>query len=79
MVKKPQMFTQQLRPQDRVAIVAYAGSAGLVLPSTLGTEKETIVKAIENLHAGGSTAGAQGLELAHKIAMSKWIRKEATA
>ncbi len=65
------MLTQQLRPQDRVAIVAYAGSAGLVLPSTPGTDKETIVKAIENLDAGGSTAGAQGLELAYKIAMGQ--------
>ena len=72
MVKRSlRMLTQQLRPQDRVAIVAYAGSAGLVLPSTPGTDKETIVKAIENLHAGGSTAGAQGLELAYKIAMEQ--------
>ena len=72
MVKRSlRMLTQQLRPQDRVAIVAYAGRAGLVLPSTPGTDKDTIVKAIENLHAGGSTAGAQGLELAYKIAMEQ--------
>jgi Ca-activated chloride channel family protein len=57
-----------LRPQDRVALVAYAGAAGLVLPSTPGSEKAEIRRAIERLEAGGSTAGGAGLELAYRIA-----------
>lgn len=62
------LLVDQLRPQDRVAIVAYAGSAGLVLPSTDGSEKETIHEAIEQLDAGGSTAGGEGIVLAYKVA-----------
>lgn len=62
------LLVNQLREEDHVAIVVYAGSSGLVLPSTSGTEKETILAAINNLHAGGSTAGAAGIELAYKVA-----------
>ncbi len=62
------LLVNQLREEDRVAIVVYAGSSGLVLPSTSGTEKEAILEAINNLHAGGSTAGAAGIELAYKVA-----------
>lgn len=62
------MLTDQLRPQDRVSIVVYAGNAGLVLPSTTGDEKEKIKAAIDNLSAGGSTAGGEGIQLAYKVA-----------
>jgi Ca-activated chloride channel family protein len=62
------LLTAQLREQDRVAIVVYAGAVGLVLPSTSGADKETIIAALENLQAGGSTAGGEGIKLAYAIA-----------
>jgi Ca-activated chloride channel homolog len=62
------MLVNQLRDQDRVAIVVYAGAAGLVLPSTPGSEKKIIMEALENLQAGGSTAGGAGIRLAYDIA-----------
>ncbi len=62
------LLVNQLRPQDRVAIVVYAGAAGLVLPSTAGDRKEQILDAIERLEAGGSTAGAAGIRLAYQTA-----------
>ena len=63
-----QLLTDQLRPEDRVAIVVYAGSAGLVLPPTNGDAKATIKDAIRRLQAGGSTAGGAGIQLAYKTA-----------
>jgi Ca-activated chloride channel homolog len=68
------MLTDQLRENDKVAIVVYAGNAGLVLPSTSGSQKNKIKDAIDNLEAGGSTAGGQGLELAYKIAGENFIK-----
>ena len=68
------LLVDQLREQDRVAIVVYAGSAGLVLPSTSGAERDRIMDAIEGLEAGGSTAGGQGLRLAYKVARENHIR-----
>lgn len=62
------LLVDQLREQDRVAIVVYAGSAGLVLPSTSGEEKMKIKDAIDRLEAGGSTAGGAGIRLAYKVA-----------
>ncbi len=62
------MLVKNLRAEDRVAIVVYAGAAGLVLPSTKGTERETILGAIEKLSAGGSTAGGAGIKLAYTVA-----------
>lgn len=70
-----QMLTNQLREKDRVAIVVYAGNAGLVLPSTSGAEKDRINKAIENLEAGGSTAGGEGISLAYKVASENFIKE----
>ncbi|MBU2915403.1 vWA domain-containing protein [Reichenbachiella agariperforans] len=66
------LLVQQLRPQDRVAIVVYAGAAGVVLPSTPGDDKETIIRALDNLEAGGSTAGGAGINLAYKIAQDHY-------
>jgi Ca-activated chloride channel homolog len=62
------LLVEQLREQDRVAIVVYAGAAGLVLPSTSGSDKKKIIEALENLQAGGSTAGGAGIRLAYEIA-----------
>ncbi|MFL5808345.1 MAG: vWA domain-containing protein, partial [Flavisolibacter sp.] len=67
------MLTDQLRPIDKVAIVVYAGNAGLVLSSTTGYQKQKIKEAINELEAGGSTAGGAGIELAYKIAMENFI------
>ncbi len=67
------LLVNELRPQDRVAIVVYAGAAGLVLESTPGSEKETILEAIERLEAGGSTAGGAGIRLAYDIARRNHI------
>jgi Ca-activated chloride channel family protein len=62
------LLVGELRAKDRVAIVVYAGAAGLVLPSTSGSEKDRILDAIENLTAGGSTAGGAGIQLAYREA-----------
>lgn len=62
------LLVDQLREQDKVAMVVYAGNAGLVLPSTSGAEKTKIKDAIDALQAGGSTAGGEGIRLAYKIA-----------
>ena len=62
------LLVDQLREQDRVAIVVYAGAAGLVLPSTPGSEKDEILAALEKLRAGGSTAGGAGIKLAYDVA-----------
>ncbi|WP_181955291.1 vWA domain-containing protein [Filimonas effusa] len=67
------LLTDQLRPEDKVAIVVYAGSAGLVLPATSGAEKMKIKSAINNLSAGGSTAGGAGIELAYKTARENFM------
>ncbi len=62
------LLVEQLREQDHVAIVVYAGAAGLVLPSTSGADKKTIIAALDNLQAGGSTAGGAGIRLAYAVA-----------
>src|SRR5690606_3528967 len=64
----------QLREKDRVALVVYAGNAGLVLPSTSGGEKMKIKDAIDRLAAGGSTAGGAGIQLAYKTARENFIK-----
>ncbi|HEX2835337.1 MAG TPA: von Willebrand factor type A domain-containing protein [Thermoanaerobaculia bacterium] len=76
LVKKGmRVLVDQLRAEDRVAIVVYAGAAGLVLPSTSGANKEAILAALENLKAGGSTAGGAGIELAYKVAKEAFLEK----
>ncbi len=67
------MLAAQLRAVDRVAIVVYAGAAGLVLPSTPGNDRATILAAIDRLEAGGSTAGGAGLQLAYQIARENFF------
>jgi Ca-activated chloride channel family protein len=66
-------LVQELRPEDRVAIVVYAGAAGLVLPSTSGGDKVAILSAIDRLEAGGSTAGGAGLRLAYDVARENYL------
>nr|WP_294896453.1 von Willebrand factor type A domain-containing protein [uncultured Pedobacter sp.] len=68
------LLTDQLRPNDKVAIVVYAGAAGLVLPSTNGNNKQKIKDALSNLSAGGSTAGGAGIKLAYETAKNNFIR-----
>jgi|GEM_PF-150356 len=68
------LLVNQMRKKDRIAIVVYAGAAGLVLPSTNGDEKEKIFAALENLSAGGSTAGGAGIELAYKTAEENFVK-----
>lgn len=67
------MLLNNLRAEDKVAIVTYAGQASVALESTSANEKEKILNALENLGAGGSTAGAQGIKTAYKIAKSNFI------
>ena len=67
------LLVDQLREQDRVAIVVYAGAAGLVLPSTPGSEQDEILAALEKLNAGGSTAGGAGIKLAYDVARKHFI------
>jgi Ca-activated chloride channel homolog len=62
------LLVDQLTGEDTISIVAYAGSAGVVLEPTKATEKGKILSALENLSAGGSTAGAEGIELAYRLA-----------
>ncbi|HAX93815.1 MAG TPA: hypothetical protein DCY25_07720 [Bacteroidales bacterium] len=68
------LLVNELRPQDRVAIVVYAGAAGLVLESTPGNRKDEIMNAIAILEAGGSTAGGAGLRLAYATASENFIK-----
>jgi len=69
------LLVNELGPKDRVSIVVYAGAAGLVLPSTAASRKETIASAIERLSAGGSTAGGAGIKLAYKVAQENFIQE----
>jgi len=74
-IKAMRLLVSQLRAQDRVAIVVYAGSSGLVLPSTPGSQKERITSALDRLRAGGSTAGSAGLRLAYEIAEENFMKE----
>ncbi|MFN4315112.1 MAG: von Willebrand factor type A domain-containing protein [Chitinophagaceae bacterium] len=69
------MLTDQLRPQDRVSIVVYAGAAGVVLEPTAGDKKTKIKEAIDQLQAGGSTAGGAGIKLAYKLARENFAKE----
>lgn len=67
-------LAQRLGENDRVAIVVYASQEGLALPSTPGTQSETIVAALDNLQSGGSTAGGAGITLAYQVAEDNFIQ-----
>jgi Ca-activated chloride channel family protein len=66
------LLVGQLRKQDMVSIVVYAGAAGEVLPATSGADKTRILEAIDNLEAGGSTAGGAGIQLAYATAVANY-------
>jgi Ca-activated chloride channel family protein len=68
------LLVNELSENDRVAIVVYAGAAGLVLPSTPASEKEIIMAAFDRLQAGGSTAGGAGIKLAYDVALKNLIK-----
>ena len=68
------LLVNNLRPNDRVAIVTYAGAAGEALSSTSAADKQKIIDALENLQAGGSTAGGAGIQLAYKIAEKNFVK-----
>lgn len=67
------LLVNEMRPNDKVAIVVYAGAAGVVLEPTSGKHKEEILTALENLSAGGSTAGGAGIKLAYKLAKENFM------
>jgi Ca-activated chloride channel family protein len=67
------MLVEQFRAQDRIGIVTYAGTAGVALESTSGSDINTIVNVINSLSAGGSTAGAAGISTAYEIAQQHYI------
>jgi Ca-activated chloride channel family protein len=68
------ILLDKLRPQDKVSLVTYAGSAGVALEPTSAKYKEKILTALENLSAGGSTAGGEGIELAYKLAQENLVK-----
>lgn len=67
-------LVRQLGENDRVSIVVYAGAAGLVLSPTQGNEQAKIIAAIENLRAGGSTNGGQGIQLSYQLAQENFLK-----
>jgi Ca-activated chloride channel homolog len=67
------ILVNNLRPADKVAIVAYAGQPGVILPATAGDQKAKILNAIDNLNAGGSTAGEAAIKMAYHIATQQYI------
>lgn len=68
------MLVDQLREEDKISMVVYAGAAGLVLEPTSGAEKTKIKDAIDKLEAGGSTAGGAGIKLAYKTARENFVK-----
>jgi Ca-activated chloride channel family protein len=72
LVKGFKLLVSQLREQDLVSIVVYAGSSGLVLPPTSGDQKEKIISALDDLYAQGSTAGGDGIKQAYKVALKNY-------
>ncbi|WP_333876610.1 YfbK domain-containing protein [Flavobacterium sp.] len=73
-IESLKVLVAQLRHDDKIAIVVYAGAAGLVLPPTAGSEKQIIIDALSRLQSGGSTAGGAGIQLAYKTAEENFIK-----
>jgi len=69
-----ELLARDLRDEDSLAIVVYAGASGLALPATQGSDRETIVSALRSLEAGGSTNGGAGIELAYRIAQQHFVK-----
>jgi Ca-activated chloride channel family protein len=67
------LLVDQLRPQDKVAIVVYAGAAGVVLEPTSGADKKKIIASLDKLESGGSTAGGEGIRLAYALAKENFV------
>ncbi|WP_250859035.1 vWA domain-containing protein [Oceanirhabdus seepicola] len=67
------MLVKNLREEDRVSIVVYAGASGVALMPTSGANKERIIEVLDKLYAGGSTAGGEGIELAYSMAKNNFI------
>ena len=68
------LLTDNLRPQDKVSIVVYAGASGVVLPPTAGTDKGEILAALDRLEAGGSTNGGAGIHSAYAMAQKGFVQ-----
>ena len=73
LIKSFRLLLQKLNPDDTVSIVTYAGRSATVLEPTKASDKNKIVSALENLRAGGSTAGAQGIEQAYRLAQQNFV------
>lgn len=69
------LLIDQMRDEDHISLVVYAGAAGVVLPPTPGNKKEKIIDALDKLSAGGSTAGGAGILLAYKTAKENFLPK----
>ncbi len=69
------LLVDQIRPQDKISIVVYAGAAGVVLSPTSGNNKTKIKEALDALQSGGSTAGGEGINLAYKLAQDNFMPK----
>ena len=75
LVKKTlRILTEQLRPQDKVTLITYADGEALVLPPTSGDNKDEILRAINKLQAGGSTAGESALKMAYEQAQKAYVK-----
>jgi len=68
------MLVHELKPDDRVSMVVYAGAAGTVLAPTAASDSEAILTALDRLSAGGSTAGGRGIQLAYAIAEKNFVK-----
>ena len=69
------LLVEQMRPEDKISLVVYAGAAGVVLPPTSGDHKDRILDAMDKLQSGGSTAGGEGIMLAYKTARENYDTK----
>ncbi len=76
LIQSLKLLTEQLRPEDSVAIVSYANGVQVELPATSGTDKTRILKVLESLHADGATSGGEGLQLAYNEAMKNYSSKK---